>query len=226
MADLADAALLLRRIPYSDTSLICHFLTEHHGRITLMARGARRPKSPFRATLAPLYQLHLNWKSGRTGMGTLVDVQRQEALLPEVKALSGLELLALASQLYQDGDPEGYAETRQALQLLANRDEKAGLLAASWDLLQTSGWIGDLSHCWLCGEPVDEAIGMYWRQAHLCCADCGGGDVIGPGLRKSIAGVMQLATVRLSERDAIVWQKMIELVLREHGVRFTAHDYG
>ncbi|HKI61379.1 MAG TPA: recombination protein O N-terminal domain-containing protein, partial [Mariprofundaceae bacterium] len=51
MAELNDAALLLRRIPYSETSLVCHFLTENHGRIVLMARGARRAKSAFRASL-------------------------------------------------------------------------------------------------------------------------------------------------------------------------------
>ncbi len=220
MAELADAALLLRRTPYSDTSLICHFLTEKHGRITLMARGARRAKSPFRATLAPLYDLHVNWKSGRTGMGTLVDVQRHEGLLSEARALSGLELLALVSRLYQEGDPEGYTEARQALQLLGERAEKEGLLAASWYLLHISGWIGDLSHCWLCGEAVDAQAEMYWRQAHLCCAGCGGRDIIAPGLRRSIEAIMGQATVCLSERDAASWHRMIGLVLKEHGVRF------
>ena len=224
MADLSDAGLLLRRIPYSETSLICHFLTEHHGRIALMARGARRAKSPFRATLAPLYHLQLSWKSGRTGMGTLIDVQRQGGLLEEAKSLSGLELLALASGLYQEGDPEGYPEILQALHLLAERSEKAGLLAASWELLHASGWIGDLCHCWLCGEEVDAEAVMFW-QSHLCCDACGEGDAIGPGLRKSIAGVMNQATVQLSDRDARAWKKMIELVLREHGVRFVSHNY-
>ncbi len=220
MADCSDAALLLRRIPYGDTSLICHFLSEHHGRITLMARGARRARSPFRASLAPLHRLHLHWKSGRSGMGVLVDVQRHERLLSEEKSLAGLELLALVSRLYQEGDPEGYEQTQQSLRLLADRAEREGLNAACWHLLHMAGWIGDLGHCWMCGEPADAGVDMFWRQGQLCCAGCGGGTIIAPGLRRGIEGAMRQANVRLSGRDAADWRQMIGLVLREHGVRF------
>jgi len=223
MAELNDAALLLRRIPYSETSLICHFLTEHHGRIVLMARGARRAKSVFRATLAPLYELQLSWRNGRGDMGTLLDAQRHDALLSEAKSLAGLEMLSLASRLYQEGDPEGYLQTRQALSLLEAREEAEGMHAACWHLLHAAGWIGDLTHCWQCGEPVDELADMHWQQGLLRCAACGPGSPVGPGLRKSIDGVMQQATIRLSKRDAASWQNMIELVLKEHGVRFTAN---
>ena len=223
MAELNDAALLLRRIPYSETSLVCHFLTENHGRIVLMARGARRAKSAFRASLAPLHELQVSWKEGRSDMGTLLDVQRHQPLLSESKSLSGLEMLALASRLYQDGDPEGYAQTRHALGLLEARAETEGTHAACWYLLHAAGWIGDLSHCWQCGEPVDGQADMHWHQALLRCAACGAGEPVAPGLRKGIDGVMQQATVRLSRRDAASWQHMIELVLKEHGVRFSAN---
>jgi len=40
MAEIRDDALLLRRIPYGDTSFIIHVLTREHGRISLMARAA------------------------------------------------------------------------------------------------------------------------------------------------------------------------------------------
>lgn len=221
MADLSDAALLLRRIPYGDTSLVCHFLTVKHGRVTLMARGARRAKSPFRATLAPLYDLNISWKSGRSGMGTLLDVERHEALLPEDRALGGLEILALASRLYQEGDPEGYLQTREALCLMHERHESEGMRAAVWSLLLAAGWIGDLSHCWRCGEAAEDHADMLWHQGELCCQQCGTGEAVSPGLRKSIVGVMQQAHVRLVSHDSDRWQHMIELVLRKHDVRFT-----
>jgi len=211
--------LLLRRIPYSDTSLICHFLTKEHGRVALMSRGARRPKSPFRASLEPLYALQLSWRPGRTGMGTLVDVQRGQSLLESSLALSGLELLAIASRLFQEGDPHGFEETETALALLAERGQSQGLLASVWYLLDVSGWLGDLSHCWHCGVEVEQA--MFWHHAQLVCDGCGKGMRISLGLRKSIVALMSGQSIRLSESDADTWQKMIVMVLREHGIKPT-----
>jgi DNA repair protein RecO len=220
MAELRDEALLLRRIPYGDTSLICHFLTEKHGRIALMARGARRPKSPFRASLEPLYALQISWRPGRTGMGMLVDIQRGRCLLKPSFSLDGLELLAIVSRLYQEGDPHGFDETSAALELLAERKQH-GLLAAAWHLLDTAGWLGELSHCWHCGENIEDNASMYWQRAHLLCQSCGSGPVISAGLRKGIHGVLEQVNVRMPAHDVEQWRQMIGLVLKEHGVKLT-----
>ena len=218
MAEVQDRALLLRRIPYGDSSLVCHFLTARHGRVALMAKGARRPKSPFRASLEPLFELEIGWRPGRTGMGTLVDIQRGCSLLQPAQSLAGLELLAIASRLFQEGDPHGFEETHAALELMGARGEH-GLLAATWRLLDSAGWLGDLSHCWRCGEQAGGR--MFWEQAHLLCESCGGGMAVSAGLRKSIAGVLAENRVRLSPADAQTWVEMVRSILREHGVRPT-----
>jgi DNA repair protein RecO len=220
MAELRDEALLLRRIPYGDTSLICHFLTAQHGRFALMARGARRPKSPFRASLEPLYALQISWRPGRTGMGTLIYIQRKRCLLEPSLSLHGLELLAIVSRLYQEGDPHGFEETHAALKLLAERKQQ-GLLVAVWHLLDTAGWLGDLSHCWNCGNKVETGNPMYWQRAHLMCQNCGSGTVISTGLRKGIHGVLEQANMRMPAHDIEQWRQMIRLVLKEHGVKLT-----
>jgi len=219
MAENRDEALLLRRIAYSDTSLICHFLTARHGRISLMARGARRPKSTFRATLEPLHDLHISWRPGRSGMGTLIDIQRGNSLLDPSLSLHGLELLAIASRLFQEGDPHGFAESKAALALLGKRGQLQGLLAAVWYLLDIAGWLGDLSHCWQCGQMAEQ--GMHWQHASLLCDACGNGMTVSAGLRKSIAGVLSGGHVRLSAAGADSWRGMIRSVLNEHGIKAT-----
>lgn len=45
------AAILLRKTPWSETSLIVTWLTEDFGTIRTVARGARRPKSAFAGIL-------------------------------------------------------------------------------------------------------------------------------------------------------------------------------
>ena len=223
MAELWDEALLLRRIPYGDTSLICHFLTAEHGRIALMARGARRPKSPFRASLEPLHALQISWRPGRTGMGGLADVQRGRSLLESSLSLHGLELLAIASRLYQEGDPHGFEETHAALKLLGERKQH-GLLVAVWHLLNVAGWLGDLLHCWQCGGEAEQA--MFWQHAYLVCESCGGGMTVSAGLRKSIVGVLSGNNIRLSANDADTWREMVCSVLKEHGIKPTEHFKG
>ncbi len=47
-------AIVLRGIDYGETSRIVTLFTREKGKITIMARGARRPKSRFGSTLEPL----------------------------------------------------------------------------------------------------------------------------------------------------------------------------
>jgi len=220
MAEQEDRALLLRRIPYSETSLICHLLTERYGRIAVMARGARRPKSAFRATLEPLHELQIGWRPGRSGMGTLTQARRGRALLPAAQMLAGLELTAIVSRLFQEGDPHGYQETQQALALLAARGGGHALLAAVWQLLDAAGWRGDLMHCWQCGDACEQT--MHWRGSALLCGGCGQGAAVSVGMRKSaqaiLAGEAQLC---MHADDADLWRRMIGSLLREHGIRVT-----
>ena len=49
------SGLVLRTRPLTETSLIVHWLTPQSGRIATVAKGARRPKSPFRGKLDLFY---------------------------------------------------------------------------------------------------------------------------------------------------------------------------
>lgn len=218
MAEQDDDALLLRRIPYSESSLICHFLTKRHGQISLMARGARRLKSPFRAALSPLYDLHIHWQEGRTGMGQLRSIQRQHCLLNEADTLLGLELLSNVQHLLQEGDEYAYPMVREALLLLSERGGNEGLCMGVWLCLKHTGWLGSLSHCWHCGQKT---LGnMLWKADQLACLDCvTTGLPVSMGLRKSMDAIFQHAHVRLKPADLKTWQAMIGLLLHEHRIK-------
>lgn len=218
MAELSDDALLLRRIPYSDTSLICHFFTRQHGRITLMARGARRAKSPFRAALAPLYDLQIRWRPGRTGMGSLSDISRGTKLLNDRFDLEGLELCSVASRLFREGDPHGYGELHRAVSMLQHVDPRTALLMAIWQLLHEGGWVGDLDYCWQCGCKTNDDEAMVWQGSELLCVGCGRGMTVSAGMRKGLIAQFGSSNVRLDQSELSSWQRMIQDVLREHGI--------
>lgn len=54
-------AYILHSYPYSETSLILDVFTRDHGRLPLLARGARRPRSALRGVLQAFQPLELGW---------------------------------------------------------------------------------------------------------------------------------------------------------------------
>ncbi|WP_297727898.1 recombination protein O N-terminal domain-containing protein, partial [Limnohabitans sp. Rim8] len=54
-----EPAFVLHRYDWSEASLIVEVFTRHHGRIALVAKGAKRPSSSFRPILLPMQPLHL-----------------------------------------------------------------------------------------------------------------------------------------------------------------------
>jgi DNA repair protein RecO len=67
--------VVLRVYPFSDTSLIVRWLTSDFGRISTIAKGARRPKSAFRGKLDLFYTLEFVFRRSRqSDLHTLQDV--------------------------------------------------------------------------------------------------------------------------------------------------------
>jgi DNA repair protein RecO (recombination protein O) len=57
-------AFLLHAHPYSETSLIIDVFSRDHGRLPILARGARRPRSALRGVLIGFQLLELGWFGG------------------------------------------------------------------------------------------------------------------------------------------------------------------
>ncbi len=73
MAELEKAFVLHRRL-YRDTSLLLDLFTEKEGRVQVIARGARRPKSRWRALMHPFVPIQVSWK----GNGSLLNLSAAE----------------------------------------------------------------------------------------------------------------------------------------------------
>lgn len=77
------AVFLLHSYPYSETSLILEVFARAHGRLALLARGARRPRSALRGVLQAFQPLELSWFGGG-----------EVKTLAKAEWLGGLPLLA------------------------------------------------------------------------------------------------------------------------------------
>jgi DNA repair protein RecO (recombination protein O) len=58
------AAFLLHAHPYSETSLVLDVFARDYGRVAILARGARRPRSALRGVLLGFQPLDLGWFGG------------------------------------------------------------------------------------------------------------------------------------------------------------------
>ena len=63
--DERTSGLILRIRPLTETSLIVHWLTPDWGRVATVAKGARRPKSPFRGKLDLFYFADFSFQRSR-----------------------------------------------------------------------------------------------------------------------------------------------------------------
>lgn len=71
--------IILRTHPLTETSLIVNWLTLEFGRISTVAKGARRPKSPFAGKLDLFYAADFNFhRSRRSALHTLREVKLRD----------------------------------------------------------------------------------------------------------------------------------------------------
>ena len=74
-----SVGLVLRTRPLTETSLIVHWLTPNLGRVATVAKGANRPKSPFRGKLDLFYLADFSFsRSRRSELHTLREVSLRE----------------------------------------------------------------------------------------------------------------------------------------------------
>jgi DNA repair protein RecO (recombination protein O) len=137
-------AFVLHNYPFRETSLVLEVFTRSAGRIALVARGARRPRSALRGVLLAFQPLLLSW-AGKSELRTLHKAEWQGGV-PQLKGiglLCGFYANELLLKLLPRDDPheELYAAYEQALRALAGgADHSAVLRSFEKRLLKELGY--------------------------------------------------------------------------------------
>ena len=76
-----EPGYVLHTYPYMETSLIVEAFSRRFGRVPLLARGARRPRSAMRGVLLSFHPLRLSW-SGSAELANLRGAECSGALQP------------------------------------------------------------------------------------------------------------------------------------------------
>lgn len=169
----AQQAYVLHTYPFRETSLVVEILTRESGRVALVARGARRPRSAVRGLLLPFQPLLISW-FGKSELRTLHSAEWTggQPQLRGMALLCGFYINELLVKLLQREDPHEqlfdiYRQTVEALaggtfettggvpRSLSNREFSVILRQFERRLLQELGYALALDREAESNAPVD-----------------------------------------------------------------------
>lgn len=142
-------AFVLHSYPFRETSLIVDVFSRDFGRLALMARGARRPRSALRGLLLAFQPLELSW-AGKGEVPTLMKAEWQggQPLLSGKALFFGYYLNELLLHLLPREDTHAslFAAYAAVLRRFADNLQEADLRRFERALLQELGYGLTLTH--------------------------------------------------------------------------------
>ena len=102
-----EPAYLMHQRPFSESSQIINLFSRHFGRVDVIAKGSKRPKSKFKSFLQPFLPILVSW-SGRSQLKTLRSIDlniKQKTTLPSKQLMSAFYLNELILSLLTTNDP-------------------------------------------------------------------------------------------------------------------------
>lgn len=163
-----EAAFVLHTYPYRETSLIVEAFTPAYGRVAMVARGAKRPRSETRGLLQAFQPLALSW-AGAGELKTLLKAEWRGGLplLSGSALLCGFYLNELLLKLLarEDAHPalfEDYANALAALAAEAAGGQAAVLRRFEVRLLAELGYALQLTHDVDSGAAIEAAARYHY----------------------------------------------------------------
>ena len=189
-----DLAICIRAIDYSETSQIVSFFTRATGKIDAIAKGSKRPKSPFDGPIEVLSHGNIVFiDSAGEKLATLTEFQQQPTLLNLRNNLfvlyACLFAAELLSKLTHDYDPhpelfDSFLEfLHNSNEQHSTNDEQRDILALlilfQLTLLKEIGLQPILSHCVNCktqyeyrASSIENPVYFSSTANGLICRDC------------------------------------------------------
>lgn len=182
----ASRAVLLRSVDFGEADRIVTLLTEQHGRVAVMARGARRSQKRFGGALEPFAILEASVALGTGEVGRLAEARVIRAFPRLLGSLEAMREAGRALELVRGVAPQREPEPRllDAVEsLLAELDADAHSPGAYARMgLRTLAIVGlapRLSSCVSCGRSpeVGQASLFDPGRGGIVCRACGGGPI-------------------------------------------------
>ena len=190
MAAEKTTGIVLRVIPFSETSCIVTMFTRDFGKVTTMAKGARRPKSPFEAALDVLALCRIVFLNKNSdAMGLLTEAKLERRFRSATRSLdrlyAGYYIVELLNSMTDDGDPhpELFELSTQVIRQIDSSeisDEEVWLALLNYELKMLSilGHLPMLTKCVSCGreKTTIARVSFGLNAGGILCGACRGGE--------------------------------------------------
>lgn len=201
-------AIVLKTIEFSETSCIATLFTQDFGKISALAKGARRPKGPFENALDLLAIVRLVFlcKSGDT-LDLLTEAKLERRFRAGARDLTRLYSGYYVAELLQeltdthDPNPELFAVACAALEAL-DTDAPPATVIVWFELaaLRLLGHMPQLSECAVCGTELAEGrVSFGLLDGGVLCPTCRSGRRQVISLSMGALGALR----RLAEQESL-----------------------
>ncbi|HYR96601.1 MAG TPA: DNA repair protein RecO [Candidatus Binatus sp.] len=218
--ELATPAFVLRTRPYGESDRIVTLMTEQHGKLTGIAKGAKNSRRRFGGTLEPFVRILAVFQ--QRSASDLVFLLRCE-LLGVWRAFTrdldrfaaGSYVLELTDLMVLGREPgrEVYRLLYDALALLdGGAPTEPVLRAFELHLLAATGYAPVLDHCRACGAAGGEADLLYLtveRGGFVCRTCVRPGETVRPTAAATVRELARLAASPLADAAAGTDRKVL-----------------
>ena len=237
MASEKTQAIVLKVVEFSETSYVLTLFTEHFGKVSALAKGARRPKGPFEGALDLLAVVRIVFlRKSSDALDLLTEAKLQRRFRSAQRDLShlyaGYYVAELLLELTDAGDPHPELFTAADETLLAlDRGDPLNETVLKFELsaLRLLGHLPLLSECVNCGKPVEKEgrVAFGLTAGGVLCQACR------PGQRQvaSVSGaclqaLRQFASASYDDASDLTLDPAIRGELRGVWNNYMAHLLG
>lgn len=227
-------AILLKRTDFGESDLVLTLFTDTLGKLSALARGARRSHKRFGGALEPFHGLSLRITAPQSG-----DLFKlEEAQLSQVRAslVGNLHSMTVAGRALtwvrralpaQSIETELFATTTA---LLDELDEEPPRTALGGDaklarfglaLLSHLGFGLELSQCVRCGRPCppNRPVTIAPDRGGIVCQSCGGARLrVDAATRSNMLDAAEGRSSSLNENQCATVLTIIDQALKSHGI--------
>jgi DNA repair protein RecO (recombination protein O) len=185
MASEKTTAIVLRTVPFSETSLVVTLFTREFGKVGALAKGARRPKGPFEAALDVLAVIRIVFlRKSADVLDLLTEAKLERRFRAAGRDLNrlyaGYYVAELLAELTDTHDPHPELFDAAARTLLALDGDASPSAAVLWFELQALSQVGhapSLEACATCGREVELAgrVPFGLQAGGILCRECRSG---------------------------------------------------
>jgi DNA repair protein RecO (recombination protein O) len=184
MPTYTDEGIVLRRLDYGETDRILTVLTRDHGKIGVIAKGARRPQSRLASRTDLFVRSRMQLASGRGELQVLTQAEQMSAA-PRAgdarRSACAAVCAELTDRVLEPSHPDGEIFTLVAGAMATcadpSRDPRAAVVWFARRMIERLGYAPQLYECVGCGRTLPEDTAFFSAAGGgLLCMDCSRSD--------------------------------------------------